>query len=249
MTETTDPQPDLPARLEAVLAERFTELGNPFSEMRRHEKGPDGWPASHPVGPHQVAEVLRELLAAAPVPPSEPVNPCSRGASFCGQHGYDCPPSAPTARSTLVEGPQTVSHNANVSTARHDRAAAEHSPRAAEAELYVLLRKAGEDRHEAQALIDRHRDEVLRRMAVEAPAPNHAGGEAPQQPETRVVAYRSPGTRTLYCLTCARQETGWQPVTEADEQAVCDFCGGRVHAVAAQTLGEVVARYLPGKEA
>ncbi|MFE2965543.1 hypothetical protein ACFXKC_18055 [Streptomyces sp. NPDC059340] len=63
---TTD---DLPARLEAVLTERFTELGNPFSAMRRHEKGPDGWPASHPVGPHQVAEVLRELLAAAPVPP------------------------------------------------------------------------------------------------------------------------------------------------------------------------------------
>jgi hypothetical protein len=39
--------------------------------------------------------------------------------------------------------------------------------RAAEAELYVLLRKAGEGRYEAQALIDRHRDEVLRRMADE----------------------------------------------------------------------------------
>lgn len=58
---------DLPARLEAVLTERFTELGNRFSEMRRHEQGPDGWPASHPVGPRQVAEVLRELLDA-PVP-------------------------------------------------------------------------------------------------------------------------------------------------------------------------------------
>jgi hypothetical protein len=54
---------DLPDRLRTVLTERFTELGNPFSEMRRHEQGPDGWPASHPVGPHQVAEVLRELLA------------------------------------------------------------------------------------------------------------------------------------------------------------------------------------------
>ncbi|MFD5566610.1 hypothetical protein [Streptomyces cadmiisoli] len=47
------------------------------------------------------------------------------------------------------------------------------SGRAAEAELYVLLRKAGEDRYEAQALIDRHRDEVLhraelRRVAAEA---------------------------------------------------------------------------------
>jgi hypothetical protein len=53
----------LPDRLEAVLTERFTELGNPYSEMRRQEQGPDGWPASHPVGPRHVAEVLRELLA------------------------------------------------------------------------------------------------------------------------------------------------------------------------------------------
>lgn len=36
-----------------------------------------------------------------------------------------------------------------------------YSSRAAEAELYFLLRKAGEDRHEAQALIDRHRAAVL----------------------------------------------------------------------------------------
>jgi hypothetical protein len=41
------------------------------------------------------------------------------------------------------------------------------SGREAEAELYVLLRKAGEDRYEAQACIDRHRDEVLRRLAAE----------------------------------------------------------------------------------
>ncbi|MCZ4513504.1 hypothetical protein O3Q52_36235 [Streptomyces sp. ActVer] len=53
---------DLPERLEAALTERFTELGNRFSRMSRTEKGPDGWPASHPVGPHHVAEVLRELL-------------------------------------------------------------------------------------------------------------------------------------------------------------------------------------------
>lgn len=73
MPETTNPQTaELAARLEAVLTERFTELGNPFSEMRRQEKGPDGWPASHPVGPHHVAEVLRELLAAAPASPSAP---------------------------------------------------------------------------------------------------------------------------------------------------------------------------------
>jgi hypothetical protein len=53
---------DLPDRLEAALTERFTELGNPFAAMRYHEQGPDGWPASHPVGPRRVAEVLRELL-------------------------------------------------------------------------------------------------------------------------------------------------------------------------------------------
>jgi hypothetical protein len=65
-------QDDLPARLEAALTERYTELGNPFSEMRRREQGPDGWPASHPVGPRGVAEVLRELLAAPAVGGAQP---------------------------------------------------------------------------------------------------------------------------------------------------------------------------------
>ncbi|MFD7774303.1 hypothetical protein [Streptomyces sp. NPDC059753] len=55
---------DLPDRLRATLTERFTALGNPYAEMRRNEKGPDGWPASHPLGPNDVAEVLRELLTA-----------------------------------------------------------------------------------------------------------------------------------------------------------------------------------------
>ncbi|MFE0887873.1 hypothetical protein ACFW4Q_02360 [Streptomyces rochei] len=63
-TQAHAPVVDLPARLEAALTERYTELGNPFAEMRRQEQGPDGWPASHPVGPHHVAETLRELLAA-----------------------------------------------------------------------------------------------------------------------------------------------------------------------------------------
>lgn len=52
----------LPEALKSVLTKRFTELGNPYSEMRRHEQGPDGWPSSHPVGPNKVAEVLRELI-------------------------------------------------------------------------------------------------------------------------------------------------------------------------------------------
>lgn len=65
----TDPNDDLAARLEAVLTERFTELGNPYSRMRIAFQGPDGWPASKEVGPHDVAEVLRELLAAEPAAP------------------------------------------------------------------------------------------------------------------------------------------------------------------------------------
>jgi hypothetical protein len=52
----------LPEALEAVLTKRFTELGNPFAEMRVHEQGPDGWPSSRLVSPHMVAEALRELL-------------------------------------------------------------------------------------------------------------------------------------------------------------------------------------------
>jgi hypothetical protein len=82
---------DLPARLEAALTERYTELGNPFSRMRRQEQGPDGWPAEHPVGPHHVAEVLRELLAdeTQPAQPQHDVTvhaipvPGSNGISSC----------------------------------------------------------------------------------------------------------------------------------------------------------------------
>jgi hypothetical protein len=79
----------------------------------------------------------------------------------------------------------------------------------------------------------------LRRLADETPADTQAAD--------RVVAYRSPGTRTLYCVTCARQETGWQPLTLAELPggASCDFCGGSVLAIASQTLGAVVASYMP----
>jgi hypothetical protein len=65
-----DGDADLPDRLAAALTARFTELGNPHSRMVVHEQGPDGWPASHPVGPHRVAEVLRELLTADAVLPA-----------------------------------------------------------------------------------------------------------------------------------------------------------------------------------
>lgn len=67
----------------------------------------------------------------------------------------------------------------------------------------------------------------------------------------RIAAYRSPGTRTLYCIVCARQESGWQPVTAAGvkDDTVCDFCGGRILAVAAMSLGDVIARYVDGESA
>ena len=74
--------------------------------------------------------------------------------------------------------------------------AAEGSGRAAEAELYVLLRKAGEDRYEAQALIDRHRDEVLRRLAGEQPAQNEA---RPRCPHCQLPHDLTPSMQ----LTCA----------------------------------------------
>jgi hypothetical protein len=61
---TREPEVPLPDRLEAVLTERFTALGNPHSRMSINFQGPDGWPASKEVGPRDVAEVLRELLAA-----------------------------------------------------------------------------------------------------------------------------------------------------------------------------------------
>lgn len=52
----------LPEQLRAVLAERYADNGNPFSRMVIHFQGPDGWPATKPVGPNVVAEVLQELL-------------------------------------------------------------------------------------------------------------------------------------------------------------------------------------------
>ncbi|MFF3497407.1 hypothetical protein ACFYWS_39450 [Streptomyces sp. NPDC002795] len=83
LAEPAAPAPaDLPGRLRAVLTERFTSLGNPFSRMSYSEKGPDGWPATHPVSPAMVADVLRELLAADEVQKAEPDNP--RAVCTCG---------------------------------------------------------------------------------------------------------------------------------------------------------------------
>lgn len=85
MPDTT-PTTDLAGRLRATLTERYTSLGNPFSEMRYNERGPDGWPASHPVSPDMVATLLRELLADDPArqvlgttdqqPTPPPTGPC-----------------------------------------------------------------------------------------------------------------------------------------------------------------------------
>ncbi|MEU0818892.1 hypothetical protein [Streptomyces mirabilis] len=86
---TDNPQPGLPARLEAVLTERFTELGNPFSRMAIAFKGPDGWPASREVGPHDVAEVLRELMADEAQQPETQTTPCSQP-NACEDGGDPC---------------------------------------------------------------------------------------------------------------------------------------------------------------
>lgn len=76
--------------------------------------------------------------------------------------------------SSVVDDPRNIAAVAAAAVARAavpamapatDRAAS-GSGREAEAELYVLLRKAGEDRYDAQGLIDRHRDEVLRRAEL-----------------------------------------------------------------------------------
>ena len=63
---TQQPATDLPERLAAILTERFTALGNPFSGMRINFQSPDEWPASREVSPNDVAEVLRDLLADGP---------------------------------------------------------------------------------------------------------------------------------------------------------------------------------------
>ncbi|MGW4834724.1 hypothetical protein [Streptomyces globisporus] len=97
---------DLPDRLQAVLTERYTVLGNPGSAMRIQEKGPDGWPAEFPVGPNRVAEVLRELLAVEQ-PPAPRIR-CAHNDVVYGQcvryldnHDGDCQherqPAAPAA--------------------------------------------------------------------------------------------------------------------------------------------------------
>ncbi|WP_328721766.1 hypothetical protein OHT52_21245 [Streptomyces sp. NBC_00247] len=110
VTEVQQPttQTDLPDRLCAVLTERYTALGNPGSEMRYQERGPDGWPASHPVGPNLVADALRELLAdgapqnaptAAPTVTTYLSTPCDacrhpatwhRNESGCGVAACSC---------------------------------------------------------------------------------------------------------------------------------------------------------------
>jgi hypothetical protein len=166
------------------------------------------------------------------------------------------PAPAPTDRAAIVEGPQTVTHNAN-------QPAVGRSPRAAEAELYVLLRKAGEDRHEAQALIDRHRDEVLRRVAAEA-----------QQPEAKLVpcvrpeahpAHLHSGLRNGVAVHGRCPGEAWQPETcgrtwsvsgheyppcarpVGHREAYCRSADGRAHFLGTDDI-EPAAVSQPGKE-
>ena len=57
-----------------------------------------------------------------------------------------------------------------------------------------------------------------------------------------ILAKGYPGTAGLLA------ELERRAAAEVGEQAVCDFCGGRILAVAYQTLAETVARYLPEPE-
>ncbi|MFK4801709.1 hypothetical protein ACI3K5_23880 [Streptomyces sp. MPA0124] len=73
-------------------------------------------------------------------------------------------------------------------TTNHDTDTSVYASRAAEAELYVLLRKAGEPRNEAQALIDRHRDEVLHRAELRRVADETAATETDAEPTAEEIA-------------------------------------------------------------
>jgi hypothetical protein len=189
MTDTT-PADDLPARLEAVLTERFTELGNPFSRMRREEKGPDGWPAEHPVGPHHVAEVLRELLAAVTVPASAPTDQAALRSdledALKGAGVYDSKERMWHSLSPeWIE--EILTEVLAVLPAPADRAAilraeAEHLIR----DLYpAVYDDAGQKtalgvNRAARELLDRADAAELRRMADAASGPGGVAGETPQ---------------------------------------------------------------------
>jgi hypothetical protein len=116
----SDGDADLPDRLAAALTARFTELGNPHSQMRRHEQGPDGWPASHPVGPRQVAEVLRELLAADAVLSVLPAT-TDRAAecSQCDDTGACNGGPCPLRRMAAEAGPADTGHGDVVCVCGH----------------------------------------------------------------------------------------------------------------------------------
>lgn len=246
MTTTPEPQPatDLAARLEAVLTERFTELGNPFSEMRRREQGPDGWPASHPVGPRGVAEVLRELLADVPTV----LPPVSRAASLrddiaealmCWAEGHNDPKYGPIRR------PGTVTQNAY---GRADAVLGAIGARLGE--RAAVLREAADFlwNHPRASAIDsdfRAASDVLRRLAAEEqPADDEAAPVEPhptqadmdhalavtarffrgrdadpaEEPEAdRIVAYRHPDAPSaLFCREHGANWLGLMPLTSED---------------------------------
>ncbi|MEU6990323.1 hypothetical protein ABZ953_06630 [Streptomyces sp. NPDC046465] len=67
--------------------------------------------------------------------------------------------------------------------------------------------------------------------------------------EAKTVAYRTSGAR-LFCVICARQESDTQPLTPAEvsDDTVCHFCGGRVLAIAAESVGAVVNRHFDDEQ-
>ncbi|WP_328903244.1 hypothetical protein OHR86_27985 [Streptomyces sp. NBC_00441] len=155
---------DLPARLRTVLTDRYTALGNPFSEMRYNEEGPDGWPASHPVSPDLVAEVLRELMADAPArqvlgtPTADPAA-CVHPEGFEGE--CPCPPSCPCCDVTAA-ALQPASAPAAPILEPQDHPGAD---------LFVALRAAGLDADEANRRMYAYAGMILRQEKATASAP------------------------------------------------------------------------------
>jgi len=44
-------------------------------------------------------------MTTNPTPAARPVNPCTHGEGFCGQHGYDCPPTAVVSSAVAQSAP------------------------------------------------------------------------------------------------------------------------------------------------
>jgi hypothetical protein len=103
MTDTTDPQAALRDRIAQALLDHLSCS----ADIRT---GPNGQLAFMPeIDDPERLRIADAVLAVLPATTDradvlrEPVNPCTRGNNFCGQHGYDCPPDEPAAGLPAVE--------------------------------------------------------------------------------------------------------------------------------------------------